>query len=111
MRLLEFEVKQQRLSKMPGCDFSHIVAGTDGYLRAKFNFSKEWEGCVKVASFFDEDRREYCVVLDKDDSCDIPAGALVGGYFDVEVTGAKTGLVNESYKIKTIEYRVKQIIS
>ena len=43
MRTLEFEVKRQTLEKKEGSDFSGLVAGTDGYLQAKFLFKgNEW---------------------------------------------------------------------
>ena len=55
MRTLEFEVKGQTLEKREGSDFSGLVAGTDGYLQAKFLFKgNEWRECVKAASFFSD---------------------------------------------------------
>ena len=104
MRVLEFEVSKQRVRKRPECDFSNIVSGTTGYLKAKFHFSGlDWLGCKKAASFWLDDR-EYPVMLDKDNSCTIPADALIGERFYVSVMGMR----GTSYKIKTGKTRVKQ---
>ena len=50
MRTLVHKVTDQQLS--PVGDHSNIVAGSKGYLRARFEFNNEWDGCTKVASFF-----------------------------------------------------------
>jgi hypothetical protein len=102
-RILEFEVDKQRLTKKRSCDFSHIVSGTVGYLKAKFYFSQsEWEGCKKAASFWIDDK-EHAVLLDNDDTCDIPETALMSDRFSVSVTGLRDG-----YKITTTKTKVKQ---
>ena len=49
MRTLKFAVNAQRITSDPNCDFSGIVPGTAGYLKAHFSFSPEWSGMVKVA--------------------------------------------------------------
>lgn len=86
MRTLEFFVNVQRITKNPDCDFSGVAAGTKGYMYAKFSFSAEWDGFEKAASFFAEGK-EYPVVLDEDDACEIPSEALLGTLFFVGVTG------------------------
>lgn len=102
-RILEFDVKRQRLIKHRGCDFSNIVAGTSGYLKAKFNFSHdEWAGCKKAASFW-INGEETAVLLNKNDMCEIPPEVLVGDRFEVSVTGK-----NSNYKILTNKSTVKQ---
>lgn len=102
-RTLEFDVKGQRLTRRRSCDFSGIVAGSVGYLRAKFYFSlSEWFGCTKAARFW-YDGHEYAVLLDKDNSCEIPEEALKGSKFEVSVLGAKAG-----YRIDTSKVKVKQ---
>ena len=109
MRVLEFEVKQQRIRKQPGCDFSHIVAGSNGYLQAKFNFSSEWDGCRKVATFSGEQPEpETSVFLDENNCCEIPREALVGKSFDVFVTGAKKTLSSGTYLFQTSRMTVTQ---
>lgn len=103
-RTLEFDVKQQRLTRSRDCDFSGLVAGSVGYLRAKFNFSlTEWFGLKKAASFWTDEGKEYAVLLDRDDSCLIPHEVLTEGRFYVSVMGAKA-----NYKIETSKVKVNQ---
>lgn len=102
MRVLEFIVNKQRLMRKAGCDFSHIVAGSVGYLRAKFYFSSDWEGLKKAASFWCGEK-EYAVLLDTDNSCDIPSEALVDKVFEVSITGA-----HDNGLIPTTKIKVKQ---
>ena len=106
MRKLEFVANAQMLTKKPGCDFSKIVAGSVGYLKAVFNFSEEWNECRKVATFYSVDHPsdEYAVLLDEHDSCDIPAQVLKGKSFMVYVTGAR----NTDYILNTTTFRVRQ---
>lgn len=106
-RLLVFKVDKQVLSKQPGCDFSRIVAGSSGYLRAKFYFPKEeWLPCKKVACFrVGGENGEYPVALDENCECDIPAEALVGNIFEVRVIGA---CPLNGYRIQTNWFKVKQ---
>lgn len=49
MRILQFRINGQKLSK--DGDFSNLVAGTKGYLKAAFNFDEDWDGCRKAAVF------------------------------------------------------------
>ena len=106
MRTLYFHVDQQRLLKDKDCDFTHIVAGSSGYLKASFVFSDEWAGCKKAASFY-VDEQEYAVLLDKNNNCIIPQEALVGAEFYISVTGAKSG----GYKIPTNRIKITQEVS
>lgn len=102
-RVLEFEVKRQRIVKKSDCDFSGIVAGTAGYLKAKFYFSPDdWGGCRKAASFWN-DGQEYAKLLDDNDMCVIPGEALTNRKFKVSVTGKKVG-----YQIVTNKATVRQ---
>ena len=84
MRLLNFIVNGQHISKDPNCDFSKIVAGSSNYLKAHFTFSPEWHDCKKAASFW-RGGKEHAVLL-KNDMCDIPPEALTGLTFGVSVT-------------------------
>lgn len=88
MRLLEYKVLGQRL--IPVGDHDGVVAGSRGYLQAKFSFDESWNGCTKVASFC-INGKEYAERLDKNDSCIIPHEVLVGSTFDVYVEGRKPG--------------------
>jgi hypothetical protein len=104
MRTLEFVVKKQRLTKQMSCDFSGLVAGSIGYLCAKFHLSNnEWNNCTtKIARFWINDR-EHAKILDSNNSCDIPPEVLVGDEFAVSVLGAAP-----NYKIETNKIYVKQ---
>ena len=102
MRTLKFIVTGQQIKKDPSCDFSGLVAGTTGYLRAEFSFSADWNGCRKAASFW-KCGKEYPAIL-KDNACVIPAEALTWDKFQVSVTGVKHG-----YVIATDQIRVDQI--
>jgi folate-dependent tRNA-U54 methylase TrmFO/GidA len=102
MRILQFVADGQRLKKQTDCDFSGLVAGSEGYLRAKFTFSDEWLGCKKAASFW-VGSQEYARLLDDDNSCVIPTEALVGALFEVSVVGVKP-----NYKIGSTRTKVRQ---
>ena len=111
-RILEFKVDKQLIQKMPGCDFSGIVAGSAGYLKAKFHFSDEWKDCVKVASFGTVDLAslaysDYPIILDKNDMCEIPSDVLVGQTFLVHVVGGK----KPHYRINTNVLKVRQEVN
>lgn len=105
-RFLEFKVDKQRLIKKEDCDFSFIVAGSAGYLRARFYFSEEWTGCNKAASFWIGDV-EHAVLLDNNDECVIPKEALSRDRFSVSVTGS-TGTPGNNYRITTNKIKVRQ---
>lgn len=98
MRTLTFDVKGQELIKTG--NFEKIVAGTKGYLRAYFVFwGNDWRGCNIAASFWYKGV-EYAALLDDNNSCVIPAEALVGDRFEVSLTGAaKNGNLIKSTKV------------
>ena len=90
MRVLRFIVDGQTISQDPACDFSGLVPGTEGYLRAEFQFSSDWEGSTRVASFFSSLGKEYKPqILEKGVSCVIPVEALAKSIFKVQVIGRK----------------------
>lgn len=89
MRVLEFIADGQKLAQAPACDFAGIVAGSRGYLRARFMFSREWAGCKKVAVFSSKGQ-EYPVPLAQN-MCEIPAEALTGSAVQVYVVGRRPG--------------------
>lgn len=101
MRTLKFIITAQSIQKDPDCDFSGIVAGTEGYLRAEFSVSGEWAGC-RMAAVFSSMRKEYPQPI-KNGSCEIPAEALSWDYFGVRVVGQR-----ENYRITTNEIKIKQ---
>lgn len=101
MRILKFVVSRQSIKPDPTCDFSDIVLGTEGYLEASFSFSKEWNGCGKIA-VFTKLSKEYPVRLEGD-TCIIPAEALTFRNFYVSVIGVRPG-----YRINTDKAEVLQ---
>lgn len=108
MRILEFEINGQHIRKKRDCDFTGLVAGTSGYLYAKFHFSKDWNGCLKVASFWaSDDLEEFPVELEEFEGaygCVIPAEVLTGETFRVSVLGGK----GQDYRIRTGKSKVVQ---
>jgi hypothetical protein len=104
MRTLRFIVDGQIIKQDPTCDFSDLVPGTEGYLRAEFSFSPEWTGCVKVAGFFSNMGFEYRPQVLKDGkACIIPSEALEKRAFKVQVIGKK-----DNFKLTTNKLLVAQ---
>lgn len=104
MRILKFSVDGQIIDKNEMCDFSNVVRGTSGYLRAEFSFSPEWNGCVKVAGFYSIYGEEFKPqVLDANNGCLIPAEALKRESFVIRVFGKK-----KDYVITTNRFIIKQ---
>lgn len=101
MRTLKFIITAQNIQKDPDCDFSGIVAGTEGYLQAEFLFSEEWAGC-RMAAVFRCLGKEYAQPV-KNGRCEIPADALTWDRFSVRLVGQK-----ENYRITTDELIIQQ---
>lgn len=89
MRILDFIVDKQKITKSPMCDFTGLVAGSSGYLRARFAFSKEWAGYLKIAVFSCKDCTEYAPLVGN--TCQIPPQVLEGNSFKVSVIGKRGG--------------------
>ena len=90
MKTLKFIVNGQSIVLDPECDVNSLVPGTDGYVRAQFSFSKEWDRCVKVAAFYSNLGTEYPPqALKSGEVCDIPMEALKKSIFKVKVLGKK----------------------
>lgn len=90
MRILKFNVNGQTITLDPESDVSSLVPGTNGYVRAKFTFSPEWDRCVKVAAFYSNLGIEYePQALKNGEVCDIPSEALKKSIFKVKVFGKK----------------------
>lgn len=85
MKVLDFNVVEQTITRDPLCDFSGLVAGSRGYIRARFHFSADWAGCKKVAIFSDRP------VPLTNNTCEIPAEALTGATVRVRVVGRRPG--------------------
>lgn len=102
MRTLKFIVNGLTLTPDPNCDFTGLVPGSDGYLRAEFAFSNEWENTVKVVGFYSRLGMEYPPELLEDGkSCIIPAKALEKRVFKIQVMGrnANTRLITNKLEI------------
>lgn len=106
MRTLEFNLKEQVLSKDSSCDFSNIVSGTEGYLKAKFKFDKTWQGFGKVAVFVNL-FTEYPALIGADGTCSIPPKALTSSKFEVFVIGKKDERKLISSSIEVYQERSK----
>lgn len=102
MRILKFNVSGQRLEKDSGCDFSHIVKDSRGYLYAKFTFEDGWDSC-KIAASFWRLGIEYPVLLDRNKMCAIPDEALTWNDFSVSCLGMK-----DEYRISTNKITIEQ---
>lgn len=102
-RVLVFRVNEQKLEKDPSCSFEGIVAGTKGYLKAKFSFNRAWNGCACIA-VFRKLLEEHPAVL-KSGECDIPAEVLDWDTFHVRVVGRR----GDGSVVTTNEVEVKQI--
>lgn len=104
MRTLVFNVKNQIIEREPSCDFSGLVAGTSGYLKAKFVLSTAWDNCAKVVGFFSKDDKELTpCVLESDNTCLIPADALKYHEFKIRLYGKR-----KDYTITTQPITIKQ---
>ena len=101
MRTLKFLVNGQLIRYDPECDFSGIVSGTEGYLQAEFNFSEDWDDCIKIARFW-RGNEEHAVFIEND-KCDIPSEVLNNKTFRVSVIGKK-----EKFLITTNAALVRQ---
>ncbi len=104
MRTINFIVEGQIIKLDPQFNCDDLVPGSEGYLRASFDFSSEWNGCTKVAGFYSLLGTEYePQVLHDGKTCLIPAEALKKCVFKVQVIGRKNEL-----KITTNKVAVKQ---
>ena len=94
MRTLKFIVSGQKLSLDPAGDYTGLVAGSVGYLRARFELDRSWHGCKVAASFWRGEEEHAALVING--VCLIPAEALEERMFGVSLTG-----VREGYRIVT----------
>ena len=100
MRTLNFIVDKQIIRQDPSCDFSGLIPGSEGYIQAKFSFSSEWINCTKVAAFYSLLGTEYEPQILKDGkTCIIPAEALKGRKFKIQVIGKDDELKLTTNKI------------
>lgn len=109
MRTLKFIVEGQHIEKDPSCDFSGLVAGTEGYLQAKFSFSEEWNGCGKIAEFRLHATAEPVSVKLVGDACAIPPEALIGKSFKVSVIGIRKGFRIQTNMVEVMIWKTRLI--
>ena len=89
MKVLDFNIVGQTIQRDPECDFSGLVAGSRGYVHARFRFSSDWAGCKKVATFSAKGKDHHVPLIHN--TCEIPAEALTGATVRVKVTGRREG--------------------
>lgn len=59
MRVLKFCVDEQKISKMPGCDFNDIARGSSDYLKVHLSVSDGWSGSARsFYTYFEKERRK-----------------------------------------------------
>jgi hypothetical protein len=104
VRTLKFIVDRQIVKKDPTCDFSGLIKGTKGYLKAQFIFSSAWNGCAKVAGFSSNTGEEYKPQpLDENGCCLIPEDALKRQSFNIQVFGKREGYFILTNKINIVQ--------
>lgn len=109
MRTLRFNVKGQILSEKGFTELDGLVAGTSNYLKAKFSFSEEWDGCLKVAGFFLPNGKEFAPQkLDGENSCIIPNEILEYHEFGIKLFGKKGDYTITTNQIKIRQYGGKK---
>ena len=105
MRILVFKVDGQTIYPNSLSDISGLVAGTSGYIKAKFLFSDDWNRCAKVVAFNSLDGKEFePKALDDENSCFVSSEALEYHEFEMKVLGKGKG----DYTITTRPIRIKQ---
>ena len=102
MRVLNFDVIEQKLQKNPKSDFSGIIRGSKGYLQCSFSLSKEWKGCKVAASFWYYDKEiDAAPVING--TCMIPDSVTDYREFEISLVGVRKG-----YRITTNRVKIEQ---
>lgn len=83
MRTLKFNVDRQIITK--DGDFENLIAGTCGYLQARFQFSADWIGMKKIVTFTANGKDTYVPLFE--DCCQIPVEVLQYNKIAVSVEG------------------------
>ena len=81
---LQFSIKHQNLIRT---DTSRVVEKSRNYLYAVFNFSEEWTGVIKTASFRHDKDVSYDVILNESETCKVPWEVIREGQIHVSVYG------------------------
>lgn len=94
MRTLKFIVDGQAIKQDPSCDFTGIVQGTSNYLCAKFAFSEEWNGFVRVAEFrIGRNNETTTPVPIINNKCIVPTEVTAGRTWSVRVVGKRNDAI------------------
>lgn len=101
MRTLRFSARGQSLAKLYGC--KGIVAGSRGYLRARFRLSADYDGCFVAAAFATPDGREYAVPL-TGDTCDVPDEVAAGQQWAVRLVAVR----RDGFRLETNAVEIQQ---
>lgn len=100
MRTLKFHVEGQTVKFDPLCDFDGLVPGTESYVRAEFDFSRDWRPYTKFVSFRSALGKEYETIRLRDGkSCMIPTEALKKRSFKIQVFGTQGELKMTTNKL------------
>jgi len=75
--MLEFNVKNQIITRT---DSFNVVADSQGYLKAKFTFTEEWEN--EITAIFGNGDEYYSVIL-ADNGCMVPWEVINAPFFTV----------------------------
>lgn len=103
-RTLKFIVDGQTIKQDPRCDFTGLVPGTEGYLKAEFSFSPEWGDSLRIATFHSIMGREYPPqILHLGKTCMIPAEALKRKVFKVGVIAKSGPIKMTTNKVEVIQ--------
>ena len=106
MRVLKFIVEGHVIKPDPTCDFGNLIPGTETHIEARFSFSKEWNGCAKVAAFYSMLGMEYPPqTIKTNNTCIIPLDALRRQKYKIQVIGQNT---KEDIKFCTNKLIVEQ---
>ena len=104
MRTLKYIKKKKKKKKDQNSDFSNLVPGTEGYIRAEFSFSNDWAGCKKVAAFYSILGHEFePQILEDGKTFLIPKEALQKEKFSIRVIGRAKNLKIITGKIIVIQ--------
>ena len=93
MRTIHFKVNQQRIKNIDS--ICHVYAGTDNYLKLAFEFSEDWDGCIKCISL----GSNKLPMLLKDDCCVVPKEGFDATQLSFYLVGKK-----KDYRIQTGEF-------
>lgn len=94
---IKFNIEAQTLTRLNESPATP-ASGSKNYLKCKFNFlTDDWKGLVKIASFKNEQGKEYNKYLGKGNigECFVPYDVLKGDYFRVSVYGGDLITTNE----------------